>query len=49
MDFDFSSDQAQLRDMVQRWVSKDYSFEHRRSLIKAGALKALTQAAAGRP
>jgi alkylation response protein AidB-like acyl-CoA dehydrogenase len=36
MDFDFTSDQAQLRDLVQRWVSKDYSFEHRRSLIKAG-------------
>jgi alkylation response protein AidB-like acyl-CoA dehydrogenase len=36
MDFDFTSDQEQLRDMVQRWVSKDYSFEHRRSLIKAG-------------
>ena len=36
MDFDFSSDQAQLRDMVQRRVSKDYGFEHRRSLIKAG-------------
>jgi alkylation response protein AidB-like acyl-CoA dehydrogenase len=36
MDFDFSTDQEQLRDMVQRWVTKDYSFEHRRSLIKAG-------------
>ncbi len=37
MDFDFTSDQEQLRDMVQRWVIKDYSFEHRRSLIKAGS------------
>jgi len=41
MDFDFSSDQAQLRDMVQRWVSKDYSFEHRRSLIKAGGAQGI--------
>ncbi len=36
MDFDFNADQEQLRDMVQRWVQKDHSFEHRRSLIKAG-------------
>ena len=41
MDFDFTSDQAQLRDMVQRWVSKDYSFEHRRSLIKAGGAQGI--------
>ncbi|RZL08372.1 MAG: acyl-CoA dehydrogenase family protein, partial [Rubrivivax sp.] len=36
MDFDFTPDQEQLRDAVQRWASKDYSFEHRRSLVKAG-------------
>jgi alkylation response protein AidB-like acyl-CoA dehydrogenase len=41
MDFDFTSDQTQLRDMVQRWVSKDYSFEHRRSLIKAGGAQGI--------
>jgi alkylation response protein AidB-like acyl-CoA dehydrogenase len=37
MDFDFSSDQEQLREMVRRWVSKDYGFEHRRGLAIAGA------------
>lgn len=36
MDFDFSDDQQQLRDAVQRWVSKDYSFERRRSIEKSG-------------
>lgn len=36
MDFEFTPDQEQLRDAVQRWVSKDFSFEHRRSLVKAG-------------
>jgi alkylation response protein AidB-like acyl-CoA dehydrogenase len=36
MDFDFTSEQEQLRDLVGRWVQKDYGFEHRRGLIKAG-------------
>ncbi len=36
MDFDFTPDQEQLRDAVQRWASKDYSFDHRRALVKAG-------------
>lgn len=36
MDFDFTPEQEQLRDAVQRWVAKDYSFEHRRALIRAG-------------
>jgi len=36
MDFDFTSEQEQLRDLVARWVQKDYGFEHRRGLIKAG-------------
>lgn len=36
MDFDFTSDQEQLRDVVRRWVDKDYDIEHRRALVKAG-------------
>ncbi len=36
MDFDFTDDQESLRDAVRRWVDKDYGFEHRRSIVKAG-------------
>jgi alkylation response protein AidB-like acyl-CoA dehydrogenase len=36
MDFDFTEDQASLRDAVQRWVDKDYGFEHRRGVVRAG-------------
>ena len=36
MNFDFSDDQTQLRDAVQRWVSKGYSFERRRAIVAAG-------------
>jgi alkylation response protein AidB-like acyl-CoA dehydrogenase len=36
MDFDFSDDQQQLRDAVRRWVDKGYTFERRRSIVKAG-------------
>ena len=36
MDFDFSDDQEMLRDTVRRWVEKDYSFERRREIVKAG-------------
>jgi alkylation response protein AidB-like acyl-CoA dehydrogenase len=36
MDFDFSDDQEQLRDAVRKWVDKSYSFEHRRTVVKAG-------------
>ncbi|RZI81664.1 MAG: acyl-CoA dehydrogenase [Rubrivivax sp.] len=36
MDFDFTPDQGQLRDAVQRWASKEYGFEQRRAQIKAG-------------
>jgi alkylation response protein AidB-like acyl-CoA dehydrogenase len=36
MDFDFSDDQEQLRDAVHKWVDKSYSFEHRRTVVKAG-------------
>ncbi|HEX5373322.1 MAG TPA: acyl-CoA dehydrogenase family protein [Aquabacterium sp.] len=46
MDFDFSSDQEQLRDMVQRWVSKDYGFEHRRGLALAGGSQGIDPSSA---
>ena len=36
MDFDFSDDQEQLRDAVRKWVDKGYSFERRRTAVKAG-------------
>ena len=36
MDFDFSDDQASLRDAVARWVEKGFSFERRHSIAKAG-------------
>jgi alkylation response protein AidB-like acyl-CoA dehydrogenase len=36
MDFDFSDDQEMLRDSVRKWVDKAYTFEHRRSIVKAG-------------
>ncbi len=36
MDLDFSDDQAQLRDAVRKWVSKDFDFERRRAIVKAG-------------
>jgi hypothetical protein len=36
MDFDFTEDQASLRDAVQRWVDKGYDFERRRAIVKAG-------------
>ncbi|MFN9728023.1 acyl-CoA dehydrogenase family protein [Acidovorax sp.] len=36
MDFDFSDDQAQLRDAVRRWVDKRYTFERRRASVVAG-------------
>ena len=35
MDFDFSDDQQQLRDAVNKWVEKGYGFERRRG-IEAG-------------
>ncbi|TAK79568.1 MAG: acyl-CoA dehydrogenase [Aquabacterium sp.] len=40
MDFDFSDDQVQLRDAVRRWADKSYSFERRRSIVKAGGWSA---------
>lgn len=36
MDFDFSSDQEQLRDAVARWVSGSYDFERRQKIMRAG-------------
>ncbi len=36
MDFDFTDDQASLRDVVRRWVDKGFGFERRHQLAKAG-------------
>jgi alkylation response protein AidB-like acyl-CoA dehydrogenase len=36
MDFDFNDDQQMLRDTVHKWVEKDYTFERRREIVKAG-------------
>ncbi|KQW43468.1 MULTISPECIES: acyl-CoA dehydrogenase family protein [unclassified Roseateles] len=36
MDFDFSEDQGALRDAVRRFVDKDYSFERRTRIERAG-------------
>lgn len=36
MDFDFTEDQASLRDAVRRWVDKGFAFERRHALAKAG-------------
>jgi alkylation response protein AidB-like acyl-CoA dehydrogenase len=36
MDFEFSDDQASLRDAVARWVDKGFGFERRHVLAKAG-------------
>ncbi|HEV8311868.1 MAG TPA: acyl-CoA dehydrogenase family protein [Burkholderiaceae bacterium] len=36
MDFDFTDDQASLRDAVARWVDKGFSFERRHGIAKNG-------------
>lgn len=36
MHFDFSDDQTQLGDAVQRWVDKAYGFERRQDIVAAG-------------
>ncbi|MBK6852272.1 MAG: acyl-CoA dehydrogenase family protein [Burkholderiales bacterium] len=36
MDFDFTEDQTALRDAVRRWADKDYTFDRRRAVVKAG-------------
>ncbi len=33
MDFQLSPEQQQLADAIARWAEKDYSFEHRRSVV----------------
>lgn len=45
MDFNFSEDQQQLRDAVQRWVDKAYTFEHRRATVAAGGFSRETWSA----
>ena len=35
MDFDFSDEQLQLRDAVQRWAERGYPFERRRAIAAA--------------
>ena len=36
MDFDFSDDQTQLREAVNKWVGKGYEFTRRRGIVRAG-------------
>lgn len=40
MDFDFSDEQLQLRDAVQRWAERGYPFERRRAIAAAGGFDA---------
>lgn len=40
MDFDFTDEQIQLRDAVQRWADKGYDFERRRGIVAAGGFDA---------
>jgi alkylation response protein AidB-like acyl-CoA dehydrogenase len=40
MNFDFSDDQEQLRDAVNKWVSKAYPFDRRRAIDNAGGFSA---------
>ncbi|HEX7637934.1 MAG TPA: acyl-CoA dehydrogenase family protein, partial [Burkholderiaceae bacterium] len=40
MNFDFSDDEQQLRDAVQRWVDRGYGFERRRAIARAGGFSA---------
>ncbi|MEO8839223.1 MAG: acyl-CoA dehydrogenase family protein [Herbaspirillum sp.] len=37
MDFNFTSEQQQLGDALQRWVAKDYNFEARQKIIQSDA------------
>ena len=36
MDFDFTEEQNALRDAVARWVGRDFPFERRHALARAG-------------
>jgi alkylation response protein AidB-like acyl-CoA dehydrogenase len=48
MDFDFTDEQNALREAVQRWVDKGFSFERRHRLAKAGGrTRAVYQELAG--
>jgi alkylation response protein AidB-like acyl-CoA dehydrogenase len=40
MNFDFSDDEQQLRDAVQKWVDRGYGFERRRAIVQAGGFSA---------
>ncbi|MCS6810941.1 MAG: acyl-CoA dehydrogenase [Tepidimonas sp.] len=40
MDFDFTDEQRQLRDAVQRWAERSYPFERRRTIVAAGGFDA---------
>jgi len=40
MDFDFSDDEQQLREAVQRFVERGYAFERRSAIAKAGGFSA---------
>ena len=40
MNFEFSDDEQQLREAVQRWVERGYGFERRSAIAKAGGFSA---------
>src|SRR3954470_1337022 len=40
MNFDFSDDEQQLRDAVQKWVERGYAFERRSAIARAGGFSA---------
>jgi len=40
MNFEFSDDEQQLREAVQRWVERGYGFERRTAIAKAGGFSA---------
>jgi alkylation response protein AidB-like acyl-CoA dehydrogenase len=40
MNFDFSDDEQQLRDAVQKWVDRGYGFGRRSAIAKAGGFSA---------
>lgn len=42
MDFDFTEDQEALRDAVRRFVDKDYAFDRRTQIVRAGGFDRAT-------
>src|SRR5947208_1968818 len=40
MNFEFSDDERQLAEAVQRWVERGYGFERRRAIAQAGGFSA---------